>query len=1538
MNQRESQLNQARAKLMQIFRYVQAFNHLQNPIKQDIQDQPWVLWFSDLPDHPCIRRGIVTDAGKVNDDTTPKPVKTQKEDVDAGGESFILKVRRPKLTDAPQPPKEIATYLQNGWQDVDGRVALDPKRLPEVNADPRLKAALQKWLAEHDRWVNAERPARHTMAIFDQLYALRAQLEREAERLELMLGDGLLDWCPEKNRVGVYHPLLLLRLQLQFNPQLPEFTLSATDSPPELYTALLQTLDIDAVGIGRCRQEFERDSVQPLGDEETSRFLQRLVYQLSPRGEFSARPVTRQEKQFPLITRNPVFFLRSRALGFNTALEAILENLPARDDLPYSLLSLTGLAADNTRQPAAGVRVSPLLSPNGEDEQILFSKPANAEQLEIARRLDRYGAVLVQGPPGTGKTHTIANLLGHLLAQGKSVLVTSHTSKALRVLREKVVGPLQPLCVSMLEDDSRKQMESAIDAITERLAFSNVDLLERDAAQLTQQRIAVIGELRRAREELKEARAGEYREVVLAGRTYSPADAARYIMHNKASQSWIPAPATPGAPLPLSQEELVTLYRTNAQVTLSDERAMAHGLPAPEKLCPPADFESLVAEHARFQDTNLEYRRNLWQTVPGAAPLEALKQIQARLTQALEPLKDSGHDARWRLAVIAAGREGGPRRQVWHDLIAKIESVDALAVQAHPSFLEYGPVLSEEDAGAHADKTFGEISAFLERGGSLKGVTLLMHREWKTFIEKARVNGQQPSSREHFIALLMLVRLRAARQDLLGRWQRQMTVLGAPPATTLGQEPERACKQYVYQIRHCLDWFVATWAPLEHELKQQGLRWETVLAETPVNLAEHGDLLRLCDTVQQRLPPLLNAEINRRMYAVNEGKLLAVSRALDLSAGAGENTEVVQRLRAAVTHRQSQAYREAFEHLVDLYGRQEALRARHALLLKLEQAAPGWAAAIRDREGVHGGREVPGDAEAAWLWRQLRAELERRGAQSLEALQDRSVQLSSMLQTITAELVEKKAWAAQVRRTTLEQRRALQGWKELIRKVGKGTGKRSPQLLAEARQLMPVCQTAVPVWIMPLSRVVQNFDPRRNRFDVVIIDEASQADIKALTALYMGQQVVVVGDDEQVTPVAVGQKLDQIDRLINEHLQNIPLAKMYDGRLSVYALAKTTFEPVCLQEHFRCVSPIIQFSNDLSYEGKIKPLRDDSRVTRRPATVAYRVNSSGVAGHVNEQEAQTIAALLVAATEQPEYQNATFGVISMVDDEQALRIDALLRKYLPATTYARHQILCGAPAHFQGDERDVIFLSMVDTPKGDGPLSLRGEDAFEYMFKKRFNVAASRARDQMWVVYSLDPDVDLKAGDIRKRLILHARNAVASARKLEEQERKVESEFERQVLKKLAQAGYRVISQWPVGAYRIDLVVEGAGKRLAVECDGDRWHPIEKLEEDMARQAILERLGWRFVRIRGSLFFRDPDQAMEPVFARLRALEIPPEGGNQAENRESQDAKALQDRIVCRAAELGREWATASGLLSKRGIHALPPASSSSSDGLSVSA
>lgn len=409
----------------------------------------------------------------------------------------------------------------------------------------------------------------------------------------------------------------------------------------------------------------------------------------------------------------------------------------------------------------------------------------------------------------------------------------------------------------------------------------------------------------------------------------------------------------------------------------------------------------------------------------------------------------------------------------------------------------------------------------------------------------------------------------------------------------------------------------------------------------------------------------------------------------------------------------------------------------------------------------------------------------------------------------------------------------------------------------------------------------------------------------------MGKEIVIVGDDEQVSPMGVGQKVEELQGLIATMLNGIPNAALYDSTFSIYDLAMTILQPICLREHFRCVPEIINFSNRLSYNWKIKPLRDSSSVNTRPHLVDYRLEGATTNGKINKKEAVTIASLIVASIREPEYENASFGVISLLGEEQALYIDSLLRRYLEPTTYAKRKIQCGNSAHFQGDERDIIFLSMVDTCESDGPLSMRS-DGHMGMFKKRYNVAASRARDQLWVVYSLNPETDLKENDLRLQLIQHAKDPSSYSREREKVLLRTESDFEKKVASIIMDAGYKVTPQWKVGSYRIDMVVEGNGKRLAVECDGDKWHTLDNLQDDLNRQAILERLGWTFVRIRGTQFYRNPDKTMASVFEKLKSMEIPLARNSELKVSVNQDNDLLE-RVKRNAAEIRDAWENGKG-------------------------
>jgi len=133
-----------------------------------------------------------------------------------------------------------------------------------------------------------------------------------------------------------------------------------------------------------------------------------------------------------------------------------------------------------------------------------------------------------------------------------------------------------------------------------------------------------------------------------------------------------------------------------------------------------------------------------------------------------------------------------------------------------------------------------------------------------------------------------------------------------------------------------------------------------------------------------------------------------------------------------------------------------------------------------------------------------------------------------------------------------------------------------------------------------------------------------------------------------------------------------------------------------------------------------------------------------------------------------------------------------------------------------------------------------------------------------------------------------------------------DSWFEVDVYLQLHDRGFRVIPQYRAANYKIDLVVEGMKGRLAVECDGDEWHGPEEYEKDMARQRILERAKWVFWRIRGSAYYRDPTQALEPLWQKLDELNIKPAastgnaetGSDQEESPKEEKRSPADDRAT----------------------------------------
>jgi very-short-patch-repair endonuclease len=1452
----------------QVFRFLKAFSERNTPATRSLADQPWVLRFADLPSHPAVVVGTVELAGSV----TGVPVEAETD----SSNSALLVVRRPELTKAPAPPPVLAEWVAPGWQEPgETPVCLESRNsvgtdgetiLERFDDDPERPREFELWQRIWTAWETNERPARLAARIFDRLYELRGRIELESERVELMLGNGRIR-CVRDGAV-IDHPVLVQRVELLFDPRVPEFRVIDSDRSPELFTAVLHGAEgLSGEKILELQKESEAGAYHPLAREGTTGFLRQLPLLLGRDGKWSDSVPPERPSAIPIVCHDVVLFLRARPSGLPAAFDRVLSHLEQQPLLPSSLTRLVGV------EPPPAAIDDELPAPAwSEPADVLLSKPANAEQVQLARALDRHKAVLVQGPPGTGKSHTIANLIGHLVAQGKRVLVTAHTTKALRVLRGHVVEDLRPLCVAVLDNDleGRNQLEQAVRAIVTKLAISNANGLKSDIERWTTARMSRLTEIEQLAGQLARAREGEYVPVKFGSEEVPPCAAAEEIRLAGDEHAWLPAGVQPGAPLPLSTEEVDDLYATNGLLNSEEDAELGAPLPAIESILGAAEFESEVSA-LTAQETPAQSA--LWNNEARASDAGAFGTLRASLAGMLGEL---GGMAPWQLAVIEAGHAGMPETEVWTNLDRKVGKVVDTHNRHRELFLEWAPEIDERDIDAELTEAVAQMREHLAAGRNLGWLTIVTRRSWKRARRVCRVNGGRARALIHFRALAGFIELHTQRRDLAQRWDHQVASRGLPRFEDLAKPPEITAHGSTAQFGRLLSWWNGAFPLVQQALQRLGFRWQVWHDHASARAVHMSPFARDRDLLSVSLLPLVEVRALVARRAEAEVQLRNLASRLAPFRGA-----LCSALRAAVERRDVSAYADCLADLEDLLAKRNLRDRRQALLAKLNTAAPAWARAVANREAPHDKIRVPGDVKSAWRWRQLLEEIERRSALDEVAIARRLETARQDLRAATATLIDRKAWLSQLQRTDLAAQQALYGWLDTQRKIGKGTGRRVPELRAQSRKLLSIARDAVPVWIMPLSRVAESFDPARGIFDVVIVDEASQSDVTGLLAWYLGRQVAIVGDHEQVSPLAVGQTVDSANALISEHLTGIPNSHLYDGKTSIYDLARQSFGGVIgLREHFRCVPDIIDFSNYLSYDGEIRPLRNPASA-KQPHVVEVVVPSmlaSGRDDKTNLAEARIIAALVKAICEDSELDGKTLGAITLLGDQQAKLIQEITVSLVGAVELDQRRFAAGNAAQFQGDERDIIWLSMVDAPTGR-PLRFSDSQAV----KQRYNVAASRARDQLWLVHSLDPTRDLQPGDLRRRLIEHVRDPGANRRALQQALARAESPFEQEVILRLVANGFQVTPQVAVGHYRIDMVVSDGPNQVAVECDGDRFHPFEQIGEDMTRQAILERAGWRFVRLRGTRFYRDPDRVMGGLLEQLNRLGIRPIGAENSE-------------------------------------------------------
>lgn len=1518
-------------KVISLFQFIRDMNKLKQNAILNMSEHPWSQTISTLPCDP--KNIAVFYRDRVADDDNS---------IGESG-SVLLSVCKPEFDKCPEPDAVFLDWIEPGWESFRGDVkpiysrefelteeepelvlaAIDSENSEEERSAVRIEyftddderiSAYNAWLVKRSEWAEKQKLTQATRDLFIDLYRIYFELQRESETKELIVANGIL--CDKLNP-RIKHPVLTKRVKLNYDPSVNTITIEEVDSSSELYSVLFQMMDdINLNAINTLQADLQKNDYHPLDRNDTPDFLKILVHQLSSESEFSKDKVSAPSGSSNrlLLYLDPCFIMRKRLDGTLKAIEQIIENIQETSFIPAPIKDVvSGGKIEVPEEPDEETIEERLASVGGENIDVLLSKEANKEQLEIAKRIERYNAVLVQGPPGTGKTHTIANLLGHFLAQGKSVLVTSYTPKALSVLKDKIAPDLRHLCVSMLED-SNIDMERSVDGITDIISATTSFEIKREMDAIALERRDIINKLADVRRKIFQIINQESNCIVYNGEEISPSRAAAFVFDNAEELSYIPGKVQPYAPLPLSAAELSELYCSNESLSAEDEAELARDIPYPEEIISPIEFRkiwdnlhstsrclSALSDGAVWKFTHDETDKSIVFDNAGrhfALPypdFEGVRQLKAH-AQSFAQINE------WMINAAVDGKNGGAYISRWQCLISLIQDTCTFAestmAERFGKKIEFSPEVDINQLIMPLNK----LKSCLEQHGKVAKLALAIHKDFTLALDNIFINGKPIQSAKDCDIVIHAIELANLRKQCAAYWDGLLAAHGVPAFYTLdASAPERIANNWIPEIKVYLDWYKNEYGTLLSHLDAVDIPSTVLFASNPLD-SDVAATAKILSTVSDELPDICDICLN--ILISNERKAALLQNKSVLLRGKRSESYICNKIISANDAGDYDAYAEAYTALGVMYQKYELRKHRDELLQKLAAVAPQWAAAIRNRDGIHGECTVPETIQNAWKWKQYSLIIDELTANSFSSLQKESIRLSKEYRKVTAQYAEKSAWYHLLHKIEgdIDMRHALQGWKQTVKKIGKGTGKNAPALKAKARELMSRCQSAVPGWIMPINRALESLNPKENKFDIIIIDEASQSDVSSLAILYMGKKLIIVGDDKQVSPMAVGVEANKINALQEMHIKDkIPNAHLYDAKTSIYDIAKTTFQPLMLREHFRCVPEIIGFSNMLSYDYKIKPLRDASNSAILPAVVNYRVpGGQRLNNKTNPIEADAIAALIQACIDQPEYAGKTFGVISLLGDEQANIIQSKIEERIDHSELKNRSILCGNASNFQGDERDIVFLSMVDSSSGGGPLPMHGFGSDD-SYRKRYNVAASRAKDQLWVVDSLDSSRDLKPGDIRKMLIDYSLNPTALEVRHAEIHEKAESPFEEKVATALSDRGYHLEHQWKVGAYRLDMVAVYGKKTTAIECDGERYHSGEaKIREDMERQTILERLGWRFIRVRGSEYFRNPEKAIERIVQELTDYGIMPEERGESALDASRNTELL-NRVKVRA-------------------------------------
>lgn len=1476
------------SKPLRLIKYLLELTSIGSRVCKDISDYQRVLWLNKIPH----QKWCFTQAWAAS------------EDIDADTWIEIQKYDEPALSEVPEicenwvnhetlyQTKDIPELLQiitinNEVEnpDYDENASESPKVISvpktlHLNDFPKVSEKWDSYVDTHWMpWTELHLEWELVQGVYEKLFLIHQEQQKLGEEYELCIGLGLLSWKKGKTD-NIRRHLIIARASIDFEARLGKFTIGPAIDGTQLNVELDM---VDAEDQPKQLRITSNESLKAANDNPWDRgtvdpILSVLVKTIHQNGEYHKGSLDESKnipEGKPVVDFAPALFLRKRPVrGFQEALRKVYNQIEDGIQLPTEFSDICEMYDDDDLKQVQGFENHAQI----DSEKIYFPLPFNKEQLQIIHQLNRSNGVLVQGPPGTGKSHTIANLISHLLATGKRVLVTAKTPRALKVLQRKLPEKIQPLTINLLGEglEERQSLEGSVNGILSEHNNWNSEYSDERIKELEKELKALRAESSEIDNKIMSIREKDIFHHTIIDNKYSGKASiiAKKLHKEDGNYSWLEDRPGVDDALPFTDQELLNIYDDISDLSVNVQEEMELSLPNIDIELPNvSDFNQLV-EDERQAKSRFESGKDSLDSNEGKCVLrgtrkdiESLSDLLSKFCATVDtvlkrPLKWipnaisevlSDNDTPWkeRLNVCQENIEGLKKRAT---------DIDQIHVDIPVNMDRKKLLVGAQQLLAHLNSN-GKMGFWFIRPK--------ICRDSKWFLDKVSVDGVNCKDILPLEKLIRILEIEISIEYLWSLWE--------------GVVPQKGGRLFIQvaeleELNEALGEVVGLYHMRDQCIKQI----QTIQGLPSPTWHELGEVREYTDICRSVLAKFRFDECQSFLKSHEDG-LAEYSRKPNAHPFYKEVIGII-------SNRLVEHYPQFIDKLKKTKHRFDKLRSSKAVYDSFKSYAPIFSSKITIGSDDDLIRKRIKAFNSAWDWARASRWLEDYLSEDVSAIERRSDQVATAIDDVMEELCSLKAWMHCFDRLTKPHQRHLSGWQQSMRKIGKGKRKLASQYRKDAQYHLSQCREAIPAWIMPLHRVYDTIDPKAEMFDVVIIDEASQCDFESLLLLYLGKKILIVGDDQQISP-AHRDKGENVYQLKDDYLYDFDHSDLFDFENSLFDHGKRRFgSPITLREHFRCMPEIIEFSNELCYQSsQLIPLRRRLPGNLEPLKSVYVQNGrrEGKASKiVNDLEARQLVDEIVLCCDDEAYNGKTMGVIALQGHAQADLITTMLLEELGAEEMGDRKLHCGDPYSFQGDERDVIFISTVHAPNERTNSITSARD------QRSFNVAASRACDQMWLFHSFTRN-DLSTMCLRRRLLeffqepksnieaglgdkaeIWRELAATSNRQVEKQPKPFGSWFELDVALRIAAKGFRVIPQYPIAEKRIDLVIQSSDGELAVEVDGDHWHGPDQFFKDLERERILRRAGMTFHRIRECAFYSNPEKTMDELWNRLERMGI----------------------------------------------------------------